>query len=186
MGHDDPEHEHHHHAVPSGGDSAPREHKAHAPVQVACFVLTCSDSRSAAADTSGKLICDQLEGAGHLVAGRRLVHDEPSEIRKALDEAVGLGARAIVITGGTGIGRRDSTYEVVSSVLEKKLDGFGELFRMLSFEEIGSAAMMSRAVAGTHRGAIIFALPGSTGAVRLALTRLILPELGHAVRELTR
>jgi molybdenum cofactor biosynthesis protein B len=186
MGHDDPHHPNHHHSDPVRAQSAPEEHKSHAPAQVACFVLTCSDSRHADEDASGKLICEQLLAANHTLAGRRLIPDDAEEIRKAIEEAVSCGARAMIITGGTGIARRDSTYEVVSSILEKRLDGFGELFRMLSFQEIGSAAMMSRAVAGTYRGLVVFALPGSTGAVRLAMTRLILPELGHAVRELTR
>jgi molybdenum cofactor biosynthesis protein B len=185
MGHDDPEHPHSH-APHSHHEAVPAEHKAKAPAQVACFVVTCSDSRDASADSSGKLIAEMLESAGHSIVGRRLVRDEPDEIRKAASDAVAAGARAMIITGGTGIGRRDSTHEAVTGLLEKRLDGFGELFRMLSFQEIGSAAMMSRAVGGTHRGMLIFALPGSPGAVRLALSRLILPELGHAVREMTR
>jgi molybdenum cofactor biosynthesis protein B len=127
-----------------------------------------------------------LEHAGHSVVGRRIVRDEPSEIKESIEDAAKAGARAVIITGGTGIGRRDSTYEVVTGLLEKRLDGFGELFRTLSYEEIGSAAMMSRAVAGTARGMIVFALPGSTGAAKLAMEKLILPELGHSVREMTR
>jgi molybdopterin adenylyltransferase len=181
MGHDDPRHSHGPHP-----NATPNQHKAHAPTQVGCFVLTCSDSRDQSRDSSGKIIRERLEHAGHTLVGGRVVPDDPAEIRKAIDDAVQMGARAMIITGGTGIGRRDSTYEVVSGLFEKRLDGFGELFRMLSFEAIGSAAMMSRAVAGTHRGMILFALPGSPGAVELAMDKLILPELGHAVREMTR
>jgi molybdenum cofactor biosynthesis protein B len=118
--------------------------------------------------------------------GRKVVKDEPSEIRAAIDEAKAAGARAIVLTGGTGIGSRDGTIEVVRALFQKELPGFGELFRMLSFHEIGSAAMLSRATAGTFDGVIAFALPGSPKAVRLALEKLVLPELGHAVRELLR
>lgn len=172
-----------HHAH-SGG---PGEHKAHAPIGVACFVVTSSDTRDEASDHSGRLIRELLEAQGHRVVGYAIIKDEPAQLREVLDlKAPGVGAEAIIINGGTGIGRRDSTYDALAPLLEKRLDGFGELFRVLSFEEIGSAAMMSRAVAGTYRGAIVFAMPGSTAAVRLAMTRLILPELGHAVHEMRR
>jgi molybdopterin adenylyltransferase len=163
-----------------------KEHKSHAPAQVATYVVTCSDSRSSAEDESGRAIQDALRAAGHPLAGYRVVRDEPEEIREAVAEAKAAGARALIVNGGTGIGRRDSTVEVLERLFEKTLPGFGELFRSLSFQEIGSAAMMSRAVAGTYQGMMIFALPGSPEAVRLALDRLILPELGHTIRELTR
>ncbi len=183
-------HEHHHDHSHRHGDQhahAPHEHKAHAPASVACFVITSSDSRTEQTDTSGRVIRERLEGAGHSIAGSALIPDEPAELRRLLEEAApSTGARAVIISGGTGIGRRDTTYETVSALLEKRLDGFGELFRALSFQEIGPAAMLSRAVAGTFHGMVIFALPGSPAAARLALERLILPELGHAVRELTR
>jgi molybdenum cofactor biosynthesis protein B len=172
---------HPHHS--SGG---PHEHKAHAPVQVSCFVVTSSDTRDEASDTSGQLIRDLLAQSGHTVAGYALIKDEPAQLREALERAASAGAQAVLVNGGTGLGRRDSTYDALAPLLEKRLDGFGELFRALSFAEIGPAAMMSRAVAGTCRGMIVFAMPGSTAAVRLAMTRLILPELGHAVREMTR
>ena len=162
------------------------EHRSHAPARVSVFVVTCSDSRDARTDRGGQALQDGLEQAGHVVAGRRWVKDDALEIRQALDDAERADAAAAVFTGGTGIGRRDSTLEVLAPLFEKTLPGFGELFRMLSFEEIGSAAMLSRAAAGTIRGLLVFALPGSPAAVRLALERLILPELGHAVRELTR
>jgi len=188
MGHD-PEHGehgghggHHHH----GHSHAAEEHKAHAPAQVACFVVTCSDSRDQARDESGQTIVDVLEAVGHSIAGRKVVKDVPAEIRAALDEGIASGARAVVFNGGTGIGRRDTTIEALAPLMEKVLPGFGELFRYVSFKEIGSAAMMSRAMAGTYKGAIVFALPGSPQAARLALDALILPELGHLVRELSR
>ena len=192
MGHDGHDHDHDHehghkHAHQAGHDHGPSaEHKAHAPASVSCFVITSSDSRTPESDDSGKLLRELLTAAGHTLAGQALVKDDPAQLKQAIEGAVGAGARAILISGGTGIGRRDTTFETVSALLEKRLDGFGELFRMLSYEEIGSAAMLSRAVAGTFRGAIVFALPGSPGAARLGLEKLILPELGHAVRELSR
>ena len=127
-----------------------------------------------------------LEGAGHTLCGHRVIPDEPVSLRAALDEAAAAGARAVIVTGGTGIGRRDQTVETLRPLFEKELPGFGELFRYLSFKEIGTPAMMSRAIAGTVRGMIVFALPGSPNAARLAMDALILPELGHTVRELTR
>lgn len=149
-------------------------------------MVTCSDTREGKADESGQLLRDLLERAGHRVLGQAWVKDEPIEIRGAVERAIAAGARAVLLTGGTGIGRRDSTAEVVESLFEKRLPGFGELFRFLSFEEVGSPAMLSRAAAGTCRGAVLFALPGSPNAVRLAAERLILPELGHLIRELDR
>jgi molybdenum cofactor biosynthesis protein B len=120
------------------------------------------------------------------VSGYRLIKDEPESIRAMLKEAREAGARAVIFNGGTGISRRDSTVETLQGLFEKTLPGFGELFRMLSYQEIGSAAMMSRATAGTYEGMILFALPGSPKAVQLGMRKLFLPELGHAVRELTR
>ncbi|MFP2930550.1 molybdenum cofactor biosynthesis protein B [Pyxidicoccus sp. 3LG] len=155
-------------------------------MHVSAFVVTCSDSRDAAKDESGRVLRESLEAAGHGIAGYTVVKDDPEAIRGALEQARAAGARAVVFNGGTGIGRRDSTVETLQALFEKELPGFGELFRMLSYRQIGSAAMMSRATAGTYQGMILFALPGSPQAVRLALDALILPELGHAVRELTR
>ena len=188
MGHDvpDDEHGHGHHHHHHGEHGVPHAHREHAPAQVAVFAITCSDTRTPEDDESGKLLRSELERAGHTVVGQVIVKDDAVALRTAIDQALDGGARAILISGGTGIGRRDIAVETVSALFEKRLDGFGELFRLLSFEEIGPAAMLSRAVAGTFRGAVIFALPGSPGAVRLALARLILPELSHAVRELTR
>jgi molybdenum cofactor biosynthesis protein B len=160
------------------------DHKQHAPRKVRVFVVTISDSRTEAEDTSGHAAQQLIEAAGHAVAGYRLLRDEPAEvaalIRRIADERT---ADVVVTSGGTGITARDSTYEAVSSLLDKRLDGFGELFRMLSYAEIGSAAMMSRAVAGVHNGVAVFATPGSTAAVKLALEKLIIPELGHLVFE---
>lgn len=178
-----PRHDHGHR---HGHDSPAHEHKSHAPAQVSAFVITSSDTRDESTDDSGRLIKEKLEGAGHVVCGHRVVRDEPTQLRAALEEAASAGAGAVIVNGGTGIGRRDQTVETLRALLEKELPGFGEIFRALSFEEIGSPAMLSRAVAGTWRGMIVFALPGSPQAARLAMDALILPELGHAVREITR
>lgn len=183
-GHGHTHHSHHH--GEHGHSHAEREHKAHAPAHVSAFVVTCSDSRDAARDESGQALRGGLEAAGHTVCGYKVVKDEPEAIRAALAEAAEAGARAVLFNGGTGIGRRDSTVETLRALFEKELPGFGELFRALSFQQIGSAAMMSRATAGTYQGMIVFVMPGSPQAVRLALEALILPELGHAARELTR
>lgn len=182
--HGDP-HAHRHDSSHSESASA-REHKSAAPAQVAAYVITCSDSRDAKRDESGQAIRRALEEKGHRICGYKVVADEIALIRSAIEEASQAGAGVVIINGGTGIGRRDNTIEVLEGLLEKKLPGFGELFRYLSFKEIGSPAMMSRALAGTYRGMVLFALPGSPQAARLALEALILPELGHAVRELTR
>lgn len=173
------------HEGPSGSAAA-HEHKSAAPAQVAVFVITCSDSRDASRDESGQAIRAALEKAGHSICGYRVVTDDPRQIRSAVEKALEAKASAVILNGGTGIGGRDNTVEVLEQLLEKKLPGFGELFRYLSFKEIGSPAMMSRALAGTYRRMVLFALPGSPQAARLALEALILPELGHAVRELSR
>jgi molybdenum cofactor biosynthesis protein B len=172
------------------GDNSPvshTEHKSHAPASVACYVLTVSDTRTPDTDTGGRAIRDLLEQAGHTVAGHAIVRDEPAQVAGTVRQQLDAGrARVIVTTGGTGITSRDGTFEAIDGLLEKRLDGFGELFRMLSFQEIGAAAMMSRATAGTAGRTAIFVLPGSPDAVRLAMTRLILPELGHVVQQLNR
>ena len=149
-------------------------------------MVTASDSRGEAEDTSGAYLKTALAAAGHVLAGYRIVRDEPDLVRSALDAAAAAGAEAIIVNGGTGISGRDRTYEAVAGLLEKRLDGFGELFRMLSFQEIGSAAMLSRAVAGAWQGRAVFSVPGSTAAVRLAWERLIGPELGHVAFELAK
>ena len=164
-----------------------QDHKSQAPARVACFVLTVSDTRTEATDASGDAIAQLLTTAGHHVAGRALVKDEPAEVLRVVSDQLDRGdVQAIITTGGTGLTSRDSTYEAICGLLEKRLDGFGELFRMLSYHDIGPAAMMSRAVAGTARGKIIAALPGSEGAVRLAMSKLIVPELGHLVQQVSR
>ena len=162
------------------------EHRATAPSSVRCFVLTISDTRTTDNDTSGDLIVGLLVTAGHVLAGRTLVKDDPAAVRAAIVNGRIGATQAIITTGGTGITSRDSTYETIASMLDKRLDGFGELFRMLSFHEIGPAAMLSRACAGTMGTTAVFSLPGSEAAVRLAMTKLILPEIGHVVRELSR
>jgi molybdenum cofactor biosynthesis protein B len=160
------------------------EHKARAPLSVHCFIVTVSDTRTEATDTSGRAIADLLTAAGHVVAGRAIVKDEADLVRGTLERRLASAdVQVIITTGGTGITARDSTYEVVSGLLQKRLDGFGELFRMLSFEQIGPAAMMSRACAGIAAGHIVVSLPGSEAAVRLAMERLLIPELGHLVEQ---
>jgi molybdenum cofactor biosynthesis protein B len=160
------------------------EHRQEAPRSVRIFVVTASDTRGEAEDESGAFLREAAARAGHLVAGYRIVRDEPAAIRAALEAAAAAGADAIVVNGGTGIAARDRTYEVVAGLLEKRLDGFGELFRMLSYAEIGPAAMLSRAVAGAWGARAVFSVPGSIDAVRLAWEKLIAPEVGHVLREI--
>jgi molybdenum cofactor biosynthesis protein B len=163
------------------------EHKASAPHSVRCFVVTVSDTRTEATDAGGRAIVDLLTGAGHQVSGRAIVKDDPALVRGAIERqlatAADAGPQVIITTGGTGITSRDSTFEAVSAILDKRLEGFGELFRMLSYEQIGPAAMMSRATAGLAAGRIVVSLPGSEAAVRLAMEKLLLPELGHLVQQ---
>ncbi len=167
--------------------ATPREHKATAPQSIGCWVLTISDSKTPETDTSGKLIRELLTGAGHRVVGSEIVRDEPGDVQRVIREACGNdGVRAVIMTGGTGITSRDSTFDAVEAMLDKRLPGFGELFRMLSYQEVGGAAMLSRAQMGIARGRVIVSLPGSPNACRLALEKLLLPELGHLVRELSR
>jgi molybdenum cofactor biosynthesis protein B len=160
------------------------EHKARAPVSVRCFVVTISDSRTEETDTSGRAIVDLLQHAGHAVIGRAIVKDDADLVRGTIERHLAnADIQAIITTGGTGITSRDSTYEAVGGLLQKRLDGFGELFRMLSYQQIGPAAMMSRACAGLVAGRIVVSLPGSEAAVRLAMERLLIPELGHLVEQ---
>ncbi len=149
-----------------------------------CFVLTVSDTRTVDTDTGGRAVADLLAAAGHQVVGRTIVKDDAALVRETiLTQLESNEVDAVISTGGTGITSRDSTYEAVVSLLEKRLDGFGELFRMLSYEQVGAAAMMSRATAGLARGRIVIALPGSEAAVRLAMDKLVVPELGHMVQQ---
>jgi molybdenum cofactor biosynthesis protein B len=161
------------------------EHRKAAVTGVRCAVLTVSDTRAPETDVSGRTIVELLESAAHVVAKRQILRDDPKDVHEAVLGQIG-GVDAIITTGGTGITSRDSTYEAIADLFEKRIDGFGELFRALSYQEIGSAAMMTRACAGVARGTAVFILPGSEHAVRLAMTKLILPELGHVVRELRR
>ena len=168
-------------------DAVPMDHKASAPRSIGCFVLTISDSKTPETDTSGALIRERLTQAGHAVVGHAIVRDEPTQVTAVVrtgcaDPAV----EAFILTGGTGVTSRDSTFEAVEALLDKRLTGFGELFRMLSYQEVGAAAMLSRAQAGLVQGRALFSLPGSPSACRLALEKLILPELGHVLREVRR
>lgn len=163
------------------------DHRATSPSRVGCAVLTISDTRTPDTDTSGRAIVDLLAAAGHEIAARRLVPDSPALVGTALsDFAHDAAVRVIVCTGGTGITTRDGTLEAASALFDTPLPGFGELFRMLSYEAIGAAAMLTRAAAGIINQRAVFLLPGSEHAVRLGMTKLILPELGHLARELSR
>jgi molybdenum cofactor biosynthesis protein B len=164
-----------------------QEHKSHAPISVFCFVLTVSDTRTEANDTGGQAIRDLLEMSGHIITGHAIVRDDPDTVTNAVTGWLGDEATQVIITtGGTGITSRDGTFEAIDRLFEKRLTGFGELFRMLSYEQIGAAAMMSRACAGLARGRIVISLPGSEAAVRLAMERLVIPELGHLVQQANR
>jgi molybdenum cofactor biosynthesis protein B len=148
-------------------------------------VLTMSDSRTPETDTSGQFIREAVAAAGQKVVRHALVKDDSNAIRHELQAALADPAVAVIVTnGGTGISQRDNAYETVVSILDKRLDGFGEIFRMLSYQEIGAAAMLSRAVGGIARGKVVFSLPGSTKAVRLGMEKLILPQAGHLYFEL--
>jgi molybdopterin adenylyltransferase len=163
------------------------DHRAAAPRSVRCFIVTVSDTRTEATDSGGRAIAEMLAAAGHEVVGRTIVRDDADLVRGTVERHLAaLDVPVIITTGGTGITSRDSTYEAVSGLLQKRLDGFGELFRMLSFEQIGAAAMMSRACAGLAAGHIVISLPGSEAAVRLAMEKLIIPELGHMVEQANR
>ena len=168
-------------------DSTPLEHKATAPRSIGCWVLTVSDTKTPDTDTSGQLIRKLVTNAGHQVVGSSIVRDEPKDVQRVIREACANDAvRAVLVTGGTGVTSRDSTYEAIEAMLDKRLPGFGELFRMLSYQEIGSAAMMSRAQLGVHARRIVVSMPGSPNACRLALEKLVIPELSHLIREVSR
>jgi molybdenum cofactor biosynthesis protein B len=162
------------------------QHRREAPSSVSCAIITVSDTRTPETDKSGQLIRQLLEEKGYTVVEYAIVRDEYDGIKALLREAANnKGVEAVLLNGGTGIAARDTTYEAVKDQLDKEMPGFGEIFRMLSFtEDIGSAAVLSRAIAGTIGQTAVFSMPGSTGAVRLAMTRLIIPELGHVMREL--
>ncbi|MGE0756997.1 MAG: molybdenum cofactor biosynthesis protein B [Pirellulaceae bacterium] len=169
------------------GSTTPQEHKANAPPSVRCAVITVSDTRTLETDTGGALVLELLRQFGHEAVAREIIPDEPARIRSVL---AALHQRddvdVILMTGGTGVSSRDQTYETVSSLLTKPLPGYGELFRMLSYQEIGAAAMLSRATGGLWGRQVLLTMPGSRAAVSLAMERIIVPELGHLVREARR
>ena len=172
---------------PRRPDSVALEHKAHAPRAIGCFVLTISDSKTPETDTSGALIRELVSAAGHRVTGHAIVKDEPEQVAAVIRSGCAApSVEAFILTGGTGITSRDSTYEAIEALLDKRLAGFGELFRMLSYQEVGAAAMLSRAQGGVVQGRVLFSLPGSPNACRLALEKLIIPELPHLIREVRR
>lgn len=161
-------------------ESSDRHHRAaegRGPVPIA--IVTVSDSRTAETDTNGQWLREAVAAAGHADGGYRVIRDEPEQVAAALEEMAGGGARIVIFNGGTGIAPRDTTYDVLARMMEKPLPGFGELFRMLSWEQVGAAAMLSRATAGVYRGRVVFSLPGSPAAVRLAWEKLIAPEIPH-------
>jgi molybdenum cofactor biosynthesis protein B len=161
------------------------QHRTAGPVRVAAYVVTLSDTREATTDAGGGLVRAALEAAGHVVAGARIVREDVDVVRSALLQVLDAsGHDVVIVTGGTGIAPRDVAYDVLATLYERPIPGFGELFRALSFTEIGSAAMLSRASAGIARGKLVVSIPGAPAAARLALERLILPELGHLVGEI--
>src|SRR6266508_3194543 len=166
------------------------EHEQRARAEVAhairCGIITISDTRTPETDSSGGAIRAALAERGDDVVRSAVVKDEPDQIVALVRELTRDGCQVIITNGGTGIARRDSTFEAIDGLIEKRLPGFGELFRMLSYAEIGPAAMLSRATAGLFGATLIFCLPGSTGAVRLALDKLIIPELAHLIWEIVR
>ncbi len=167
--------------------SVQKHHEAagHGPVTVA--LVTVSDTRTPDTDENGLYLRDQFLKLGHTVAGYRIVKDEPDQVEAALEEMVNTpGVQLVLFNGGTGIAPRDTTYDVIARRIEKVMPGFGEIFRMLSYQQVGAAAMLSRATAGVYRGKLVFSMPGSPKAVRLALEELILPELNHLAWEIAR
>lgn len=162
-------------------------HRSQALAPLACAVITVSDTRTLETDTGGQSVVDGLLAAGHRVASREIIPDEPEPMRQLVTRLVATAEiDAVLLTGGTGITSRDQTFETISALLTKTLPGYGELFRMLSYHDVGPAAMLSRAVGGVLSGKIVLTMPGSPAAVRLAMENLILPELGHLVREARR
>ena len=161
------------------------EHHRHAPQIVALAILTVSDTRTVDTDESGSLARRLVEAAGHRVFDTMILPDEPGMVRAKVSAWLAEeGCDGVIVVGGTGISARDRTYEAVAGLLEKRLDGFGELFRFLSFARVGATAMLSRAVGGIADQRVVFSVPGSPAAVGLALEKLILPELGHLLSEL--
>lgn len=177
---------------PAVGDRVPmsetvRSHRETAPGQLGCGVITVSDTRTLETDQGGQVLVDLLTGAGHQVVARQIVPDDPGTLRYLVG---GWTLRpeldAVLLTGGTGLSGRDQTYETIQGLLSRELPGYGELFRMLSYAEIGPAAMLSRTIGGLVGTKVVLTMPGSPAAVRLAMEKLVLPELGHLVREARR
>ena len=164
-----------------------QQHRESAPDQISCVVITVSDTRTEETDRSGTIMRERLAGAGHRIVGYHIVPDEPEQIDALLDRyTADEECQAILFNGGTGIASRDTTYDVISRRVEKVLPGFGELFRMLSYDEIGGAAMLSRATAGVINGTLILSTPGSSNAVALAMDKLITSEIAHLVFEVNK
>ncbi len=163
------------------------EHKQLSPESISCAVIIISDSRTEADDESGKFIMQALKQDGHRVASYCILKNDADAIYQTLDEFLYENSLQVIITsGGTGISRRDITIETILPALDKKMDGFGELFRYLTYKDIKTGSIMSRAMAGVSQGKVVICLPGSLGAVSLAMQQIILPEIGHMVREATR
>ncbi len=162
-------------------------HRAASPPSLAAYVVTFSDSRDEQSDTTGAQIREALAAAGHRVMGWCIWREDAEVLRQGMQDLLNQGGfDVVIVNGGTGIAPRDLAYDVLAGLYEREIPGFGELFRTLSYAEIGSAAMLSRASAGIARGVLVFSLPGSRGAARLAMDKLILPELGHLAGELRR
>ncbi|MBI4854385.1 MAG: MogA/MoaB family molybdenum cofactor biosynthesis protein [Acidobacteria bacterium] len=163
------------------------EHKEKAKRIVSCAVITVSDSRTEETDVGGKILKEQLSNVGHKIIYYQVIKDDPEQIKELLLKlSDDVNCQAMIFNGGTGISRRDRTFDVIDSFLEKRLVGFGEIFRYLSYLDIGSSAIMSRATAGSYKGRVVISIPGSPAAVRLAVEKLILPEIAHMVWELGR
>ncbi len=162
-----------------------REAAGHGPVRVA--LVTVSDTRTPDTDENGHYLREQFTSRGHIVAGYAIVKDEPDQVEAVLEQMVTIpGVQLVLFNGGTGIAPRDTTYDVIARKLEKTLPGFGEIFRMLSYQQVQAAAILSRATAGVYRGKLVFSMPGSPKAVKLAVEQLILPELNHLAWEIAR
>lgn len=170
------------------GSQSTNEHreKAKSLGVIGIAIITVSDTRTEATDVNGKWLREQITALGHVVTGYRIIRDEPDQVAAVLDELAATEARILLWNGGTGIAPRDTTFDVLSRKMEKTLPGFGELFRMLSFEVVGAAAMLSRATAGVYKGKLVVSTPGSPNAVQLAWTRLLAPELEHLAWEVIR
>jgi len=170
----------------SSPSAAEHKKKAAAKGPLSVAVVTVSDTRTPETDVNGQYLRGAVEAAGHMVHSTRIVRDEPAEVEAALEELAAADVQLVLFNGGTGISRRDRTFDVLSAKLEKTLPGFGEIFRMLSFEQVGAAAILSRATAGVYRGKVVVSTPGSPAAVKLAWEKLIAPEIQHLVWELAR